>query len=152
MLVGMAAAVVQGVPGSTLDTDFWIDLPKRQYMRVINRAIRLGAQALSPNVVEFPDGSRIDFLYSVGGLRSFTSEYARAHHCEWLGLTIAVLPLERIYHSKSVIARPKDLLHMELIRTRLRGLEELSASSVAKRPKERPSRRRKRLDRSHRQS
>ena len=50
MLVGMTAALVQGVPGSTLDTDLWIDLPERQYMRVINHAVRLGAQALSPNV------------------------------------------------------------------------------------------------------
>ena len=136
MLVGMTAALVQGVPGSTLDTDLWIDLPERQYMRVINHAVRLGAQALSPNVIEFPDGSRIVFLYSVSGLRSFAQEFAAANVCEWLGLELAVLPLERIYHNKSVVGRPKDLLHMELIRTRLRGLRELAKATNA--PKKRP--------------
>ena len=130
MLVGMSAALVQGVPGSTLDTDIWVDLPARSYMKVINHAVRLGGQARSPNLVEFPDESRVDFLYSISGLNSFAREYAGANYCEWNGLSVAVLPLERIYHCKSVIRRPKDLLHMELIQTRLRSLEELKRADL----------------------
>ena len=34
ILIGMSAAIVQGVMGSTLDVDLWVDLPARQYMRV----------------------------------------------------------------------------------------------------------------------
>lgn len=30
----MSAAILQGVPATTLDTDLWIDLPERQYARV----------------------------------------------------------------------------------------------------------------------
>jgi hypothetical protein len=44
MLIGMSAAIVQGVMGATLDVDLWVDLPKRQYMRVQNIAARLGAE------------------------------------------------------------------------------------------------------------
>ncbi len=29
-LIGMSAAVLQGVPVATIDVDFWLDLPARQ--------------------------------------------------------------------------------------------------------------------------
>jgi hypothetical protein len=31
----MSAAILQGAPATTLDTDLWIDLPERQYVRVL---------------------------------------------------------------------------------------------------------------------
>ena len=34
----MSGAILQGVPATTLDTDLWIDLPSRSYMRMINLA------------------------------------------------------------------------------------------------------------------
>jgi hypothetical protein len=37
----MSGAILQGVPATTLDTDFWIDLPSRQYMRVLNLCAHL---------------------------------------------------------------------------------------------------------------
>jgi len=39
----MSSAILQGVPASTLDTDLWIDLPERQYMRLINLGLSAGA-------------------------------------------------------------------------------------------------------------
>ena len=33
MIVGMTVAVIQGAPVVTFDTDIWIDLPSRQYVR-----------------------------------------------------------------------------------------------------------------------
>ena len=41
-VVGMAAAIAQGVMATTLDVDVWIDLRPRQYMQVLNLARRLG--------------------------------------------------------------------------------------------------------------
>jgi len=38
---------------------------------------------------------------------------------KWHGVNVAVLPLELIQKSKEAIRRPKDLLHIELIRQRL---------------------------------
>ena len=34
ILIGMMAAVEQGAPLSTIDYDFWVDLPKRQVARI----------------------------------------------------------------------------------------------------------------------
>ena len=35
----MTAAVLQGAPVTTFDVDLWIDLPRREYMRVMNVAL-----------------------------------------------------------------------------------------------------------------
>ena len=51
-LIGMSAAVLQGVPVVTHDVDLWIDLPSRQYMRPVNLALRLGAKMVRNTVVE----------------------------------------------------------------------------------------------------
>jgi hypothetical protein len=71
ILIGMSAAVLQGVPGSTLDIDYWIDLPARHYMQTINLCRRLGAKPLANTVVELEDGTLVNFVYSVTGLGVF---------------------------------------------------------------------------------
>ncbi|HKQ36686.1 MAG TPA: hypothetical protein VJ063_01335 [Verrucomicrobiae bacterium] len=40
-MIGMSAAIAQGVMANTLDVDLWVDLPARQYMRVLNIARRI---------------------------------------------------------------------------------------------------------------
>jgi len=111
----MSAAILQGVPATTLDTDLWIDLPPRQYMRILNLCRRLGATVRANTVVDLIDGSTINFLYRVDGLRGFSYEFKRAKRLRWLGATVAVLPLSRIYRSKKAVGRPKDVAHLPLI-------------------------------------
>jgi hypothetical protein len=111
----MSGAILQGVPATTLDTDIWIDLPHRQYVRVLNLCHTLRAQARANTVVELSDGSIVNFLYEVHGLRSFAYEYQRAKRIRWLKTQVAVLPLERIYASKKFVGRPKDLAHLPLL-------------------------------------
>ena len=111
----MSAAILQGVPATTLDTDFWIDLPPRQYIRILRLCQRLGATILAKTVVDLSDGSAVNFLYRVDGLRSFDYEFKRARRLHWLGARVAVLPLARIYRSKKFVGRPKDLAHLPLL-------------------------------------
>lgn len=111
----MSGAILQGVPATTLDTDLWIDLPPRQYIRILNLCRRLGAEVRANTVVDLSDGSTVNFLYEVHGLRSFGYEYPRAKKLKWLGTRVAVLPLERIYVSKKFVGRPKDLAHLPLL-------------------------------------
>ena len=111
----MSGAILQGVPATTLDTDIWMDLPPRQYMRVLNLCLRLGANLRANTVVDLSDGSTVNFLYEVHGLRGFEYEYQRAKKVRWLRTTVAVLPLERIYASKKCVGRPKDLAHLPLL-------------------------------------
>ena len=111
----MSGAILQGVPATTLDTDIWVDLPPRQYMRVLNLCRSLGAEVRANTVVELQDGSVVNFLYEVHGLRSFRAEYRNAKKLNWLGTRVSVLPLERIYASKKFVGRPKDLAHLPLL-------------------------------------
>ena len=112
----MSAAILQGVPATTLDTDLWIDLPPRQYIRILNVCRRLGATIRAKTVVDLTDGSTVNFLCRVDGLRSFNAEYLRALRITWLGHRVAVMRLQQIYRSKRRVGRPKDLAHLPLLR------------------------------------
>ena len=69
ILIGMSAAIVQGVMETTLDVDLWIDLPKRQYMRVQNIARVAGCTVGASTVVYTQDGTPVNFVFGeVGGL------------------------------------------------------------------------------------
>jgi len=118
-VIGMTAANLQGVPGSTIDVDLWLDLPSRQYMRAVNTAVRGGAQVVRNTVVELVDGTLVNFVYEVTGLPEFDRVIKKARKLTWNGMRVAVLPLELIKKSKEAIGRPKDLLHIELIEQRL---------------------------------
>ena len=119
----MSAASIQGVPGSTVDVDLWLDLPPRQYMRAINVARHGGAQFVRNTIVELADSTMINFVYEVTGLPSFKLVWPRIRWMKWQGVEVAVLPLELIRKSKEAIRRPKDLTHIELIRQRLEVLK-----------------------------
>jgi len=116
----MTAAILQGVPATTLDTDLWIDLPSRQYIRVLNLCRKLGATVLANTVVALADDTLVNFVYTVDGLSSFNREYKSAREIEWLGVRVRVLPLEQIYASKKFLSRPKDVAHLPLLEQALR--------------------------------
>lgn len=50
----MSGAILQGVLAAPLDTDIWVDLPPRQYIRVLNVRRDLGAQVRANRVVQLP--------------------------------------------------------------------------------------------------
>jgi len=116
----MSAAILQGVPGSTQDIDLWLDLPPRQYMRAVNLALALGAQMVRNTVVELRDGTLVNFVYEVTGLREFGREFRRAKLLSFHGRKVPVMPLELIQKSKEAIRRPKDLVHLQYIAELLR--------------------------------
>lgn len=117
-VIGMAAANLQGVPGSTVDVDLWLELSPRDYMRAINLAVKQGAQMVRNTVVELTDGTLVNFVYEVTGLPAFKAVFPKTVKLNWHGMKVPVLPLELIEKSKRAIGRPKDLLHIELIRQR----------------------------------
>lgn len=120
VLIGMAAAVAQGVMANTLDVDLWIDLPVRQYMRVLNLARRLGATVAANTVVYLGDGTPVNFVYEVTGLSSFAREARQVTHALIHGHNVPVLRLQRILKSKAAVGRDKDKLHILHIRDFLR--------------------------------
>jgi len=115
-IAGMSAAVLQGVPATTLDTDIWIDLPEREYVKVLAVCRRLGGETLARTVVALRDDTLVNFLYRVDGLGAFKIEAKRAVRLRWFGMKIDVLPLESIIRSKEAVGREKDLAHLPLLR------------------------------------
>jgi hypothetical protein len=121
MLIGMSAAIVQGVMETTLDADFWVDLAPRQYMRVQNIARDAGCTVAANTVVYTLDGTPVNFVFGeVGGLGSFKQELRHTQKMVFRGKKIPVLKLERILKSKEAIRRDKDLPHIIHIRELLR--------------------------------
>ena len=125
----MTAAVLQGAPCATVDTDIWIDLPVRQYVRILAIAQRLGARILSGSLIGLRDDHRIDFIYLIDGLASFATEWKRALPMVWAGQPVKVLPLERLIRSKEAAGRPKDLVQLPVLR------DFLASAKIARRRK-----------------
>jgi hypothetical protein len=111
----MAAAIAQGVMANTLDVDVWIDLPPRQYMRLLNLSAKLGATIAANTVVYLEDGTPVNFVYEVSGLGKFANEKRHMTVARIHGHDVPVLRLERIVQSKKSILRDKDKLHILLI-------------------------------------
>ena len=120
-MVGMAAAILQGVPATTTDTDIWVDLPERQYVRLMNLVVKQGGTPMARTMYGLSDGSLVNFIFSMTGLKKFKDEFAHSRELIWNDLKVRVLPLERIYKSKHDSAREKDLAHLPLIRRVMRG-------------------------------
>lgn len=117
----MSAALLQGVPVTTLDADLWINLPERRYVRVLDICQKLGATILARTVVALPDDTMVNFLYRIDGLGDFESELCSAVELDWLGMKVAVVPLASIIKSKRAIARPKDIAHLPLLEQALQA-------------------------------
>jgi hypothetical protein len=120
-LIGMSAAVLQGVPVTTIDIDLWVDLPTRQYMRPVNIALAMGATLVRNTIVELKDGTLVNFIYEVTGLNRFGAELKKAKLLTFHGETVPVLPLESIQKSKQATMRPKDQAHLVYIAQALKA-------------------------------
>jgi hypothetical protein len=111
----MTAAILQGVMVTTFDTDIWVDLPPRQYIRLTNLLVKQGAIPMSPTVYVLEDGRTVNFLFHVNGIAGFNTEYRGSVTAKLEDQTVRVLPLEKILKSKKAIRRDKDLIHILLI-------------------------------------
>jgi hypothetical protein len=108
-IAGMSGAILQGVPATTLDTDIWVDLPSRQYMRVINLCLRLGATPRVNTVVDLSDGSTVNFLYEAHGLRRLCTSII-APEGEMAGMIVAVLSWSESTRVRSLSDAPRTSL------------------------------------------
>ena len=87
VLIGNAAAALQGAPVTTVDFDFMFRKTPVNRRKLKELAGRLGAVVLRPyypasdlfRVVRDDDGLQLDFLGTIHGIPSFASLKARAH-------------------------------------------------------------------------
>jgi hypothetical protein len=120
ILIGAMAAVRQGAPLTTIDYDFWVRLPERQYVRIFAIVQRLGGVILARTLYELSDGTQVNAIFQPDGLKSFETEYRQCLVAVLAGRRIRVLPLRRVIASKRAAARDKDLAVLPILERTLR--------------------------------
>jgi hypothetical protein len=108
VLIGNAAAALQGAPVTTLDFDFLFRPTPGNVRKLKALADRLAATILRPyypasslyRVVNEDLGLQLDFMGAIHGVRSFASLRSRAARLELDGATLLVAALEDIIRSK----------------------------------------------------
>ena len=127
VLIGNAAAALQGAPVTTVDFDFFFRKTPRNLTRLKARARSLRATILRPyypasdlyRVVRDDDGLQLDFMATIHGLRSYEGVRDRATSIELGGVSIRVAALADIINSKRAAGRPRDLAVLEVLETAL---------------------------------
>jgi len=119
LIAGMTAGVLQGIPVTTADVDFWIGSAPSKHDAVLRICHHLGARILADHIVELPDGAQLNFAYAMGGLKAFAVEKKRARRLRWLGQAVWVLSLQQLQRSKKSVGRPKDKVHLAYIQSAL---------------------------------
>ncbi|MDQ3033117.1 MAG: nucleotidyltransferase [Myxococcota bacterium] len=130
LLVGMSAAILQGVPGTTQDVDLWFEsLADHRIGEVARQVGGFWATRMNPPMLGGLLSDRFDVVVRMSGLEDFDSEYARARTEVVSGVAVKVLPLERIVVSKRAAGRPKDALAVRLIEDALAVLRHPASGS-----------------------
>ena len=122
VLIGNAAAALQGAPVTTVDFDFLFRKTPRNLKKLKTLAGALGATVLRPYYpvsdlyrVVRDDGLQLDFMGTIHGIRSFEGLRDRARPLRIEGVEILVASLADVIKSKRAARRPRDLAVVELL-------------------------------------
>lgn len=129
VLIGNAAAALQGAPVTTLDFDFMFRKTARNLQKLRALADDLGAVVLRPyypvselyRVMRDVGNLQLDFMARVDGIPSFEALRARATAAAFGGHELLVAALEDVIRSKQAAGRPQDRAVLPVLRATLRG-------------------------------
>jgi hypothetical protein len=127
VLIGNAAAALQGAPVTTVDFDFMFRKTPRNLTKLKALARGLRATILRPyypvsdlyRLVRDDDGLQLDFMATIHGLRSYEGVRDRATIIEVGGVPVRVASLADIIRSKRAAGRPRDLAVLDVLETAL---------------------------------
>jgi hypothetical protein len=131
VLIGNAAAALQGAPVTTVDFDFLFRPTPRNVAKLKRLARALGAVVLRPyypvsnlfRIVRDDDGLQVDFMGTIHGIRSFEGMRDRATIIRVGEHELLVASLADVIKSKKAAGRPRDLAVIEVLE---KSLEEAS--------------------------
>ncbi|HET8644143.1 MAG TPA: hypothetical protein VFO85_01565, partial [Vicinamibacteria bacterium] len=130
MVVGLAAAALQGAPAVTQDIDLWFaDLSDPALRRALAKA---GATYIGPTIENPPliaggDAGLFDIVVHMHGLGTFAQEIRRAVRVPVGAVEVPVLPLDRVIASKKATGRPKDIAVLPALEDAWRVLQSRKA-------------------------
>ena len=111
LVVGMAAAALQGAPAVTQDVDLWfanLNDPKLKKALARAGAAYVPPTASTPPLLAGGGADLFDIVMHMDGLMSFHEEAKAAIRLAVGNVLVPVLPLDRIIASKRRAGRPKD--------------------------------------------
>jgi hypothetical protein len=128
VLVGNAAAALQGAPVTTLDFDFMFRETAGNLRKLRAVARDLGAVILTPfypaselfRVVNEDLGLQADFMPRLDGIRSFEALRARATAARIGDAVLLVADLRDVIRSKRAADRPRDRAVLPVLEATLR--------------------------------
>lgn len=123
ILVGNAAAALQGAPVTTLDFDFMFRDTPLNLKKLKKVAATLGMTISQPfhpasdlfRLIQAETGLQLDFMSRLHGIKSFESLKFRATHVRFGQDKLLVAELKDIIRSKKALGRPKDKAVLELL-------------------------------------
>ena len=133
ILIGGMAAIHQGAPLMTVDYDFWVRLPERQYVRLLTIIQSQGGTIRAKTLYELTDGTQVNAIFQPDGLRSFPTEWKRCTVGRLDGVPVRVLPLPRVIASKRAAGRDKDVAVLPVLERTLRLAARLKSRKTAPR-------------------
>jgi len=134
MIVGAAAAALQGAPIVTQDIDLWFkDLNDPGIKKALEKAggFFVPSIGLHPPTFAGPGVELFAVVLTMHGLRTFDEEMKNTILVDIGRISIRILALERIIKSKETVRRPKDLLTVPVLKDALATIRE--AESLKKR-------------------
>ena len=116
ILIGNAAAALQGAPVTTVDLDFLMRKTQANVRKLERIADALAAVVFAPHypvsglyrLIRDDDQMQLDFMTQIHGVRSFNSLRSRVALVEIEGETVTVAALADIIASKRAADRPRD--------------------------------------------
>jgi len=143
ILIGNAAAALQGAPVTTVDFDFMFRKTPRNMTKLKALAAALGGTILRPYYpaadlyrVTRDDGLQIDFMGTIHGIRSFEALRARSDAVEIGSTSIRVAALADIIKSKEAARRPRDRAVLDVLKAALEERERQDKKARRRPPRE----------------
>lgn len=123
VLVGNAAAALQGAPVTTLDFDFMFRKTPLNLKKLKKVATALGMSFSQPyypasdlyRLIQKESGLQLDFMSRLHGVRSFESLRSRAAEVYFGPARMLVADLKDIIRSKRALGRPQDLAVLDIL-------------------------------------
>lgn len=137
VLIGNAAAALQGAPVTTIDLDFFIRRTPGNVRKVQRIAEHLRTTVEQPfypasnlyRVRRSSDNLQLDFMMTISGIRSFEGVRARSSTVVFGGHPLRVASLEDIIRSKTAANRPEDRAVLPVLRRTVKERDALYATA-----------------------
>jgi hypothetical protein len=123
VLIGNAAAALQGAPVTTVELDFAFRRTPANIRKLKQLATRLEAILLKPyypvsdlfRLVRDDDGLQVDLMGTIHGIRSSAGLQKRATAVRIASSELRVASLDDVIRSKRAAARPRDLAVLPIL-------------------------------------